>query len=627
MAASALNRPKPQPVGLSDFSALATLPPTADVDAGEPVMGEPAAPAAAAPSPARPAPMGGLSDLAGLGSTIERDSPAGDEPVAAAPAAARAAPAPVRPAPMGGLSDLAGLASTIERDSPAGDEPAPAASAPSTARPAPMGGLSDLAGLSSTIERDSPAGDEPLAAAPAPSAPVAAAPPASGPRGAPVARVSRQVPQTPTPTPSAAAPSAGGAADLDAFLAQSNFAGTPQAAAPSAPSADAYVPQDGSAAPAPEAGSEERTEEDKEELDENGQPIAKAAGAPVITVEPLRPTAPIDPSLAFMGLAHPAQVIDAAIREMPADPSTLELAKRWQDINTGLSSRYEAATRKYVEHKAAEDMRAPAALAAAGLSDPMAGGRAVRGGGLTSIARGLAGMGRRGVAATRRAVAASKARAADGELSQIREEMNDEATGFARNFFGTKARHYEDRLGELDTRHGSLKDAIADYNRTFAAAPAAAPFLAAVTAFAGQNGLTQDQALADAAAGTAGPDVASALAAVRGAALSDPAVDAARAGMREAEDVFQDTAHRARKDFESLLRFSTPEDGFDAEKTSEDLVSRIKTLAEDTPDPVAEEEGKAKMRERMRELAESVARMIREMFDRMFRAVTGAFGR
>jgi len=588
MAASALDRTHTQPLpaglaGLADLSALSDLPPRVERDVEE------AAPAA--PS---------LADLAGLPAAPERDA----EEVVETPDAP-AASAPARSGPD--LSDLGGLGTTLEREGE--PEDAPRASPTVTAAPAaaaPSGGFADLAGLGTTLEREGDPDDAP--------APVIAVPSAPSAPGAPrQARTTRQVPQTP-----AAPAAAGDEATLEAYLRnnQDALAARPHGAeavsgVPASADADtgAY-PTDGSGDP---GGIGE------------GQPgeEPKADEPAPIEIEPLRPEAPVDPDALLAGHAHPAHVIEAALRELAPDPANLPLLRRWQDINTGMSDRYDVASNKYRE--AMEALRAgtiPAPAAAGGL-EGAAGGRYVRGGGLISIGRTLASLGRRGVEARRRAAVSN----ADDELARIRGEFDEQATNHLRDLFSTKSRHYADRLGELDLQHGGLSDAVGRYNRAFATSAAAAPFLAAVEAYGQEKGLSGDAALADAAAGKAGPAVAAALESVRGATLADPAVVAARAEMREAEETFSDTARRAGKDYESMLRFAGSDDAFDAEATSRELREKIGKLAEATPAPVAEEEGKAKMAERMRELAESIERMIREMFDRLFKAVTGTFGR
>ncbi len=248
------------------------------------------------------------------------------------------------------------------------------------------------------------------------------------------------------------------------------------------------------------------------------------------------------------------------------------------------------------------DARAPeAALDAARRKALEASRGASGGGGLTSMLGSLLGMGRN--------APGSKAAAFDQDKEAYARDYNRATEGFRDRLYGHRMAQFRNGLLNVTSEGETLKLSIEHYNEAFLNAPAAAPLMETVDAWMAREGIDLEEATKRLSK-DAPPEVARAFADVREDVLSDAGVAAARERMLRQEERFSDAARKVQADSDLLARnFHDKE--FDPENARDKFVAGLNEIADQLPDPIAEEESRQKLKERIREMADG----IRKAFD------------
>lgn len=212
----------------------------------------------------------------------------------------------------------------------------------------------------------------------------------------------------------------------------------------------------------------------------------------------------------------------------------------------------------------------------------------------------------------------------DGVIAAIgnqRRAVLDEQSGFAdamrKRVGDVKQRMYVQNLGEVRNEAAALARAVVAYNEAFLDAPASAKLKTMAQAYAATAGIGIDDVLANLGKGEGPADMLDALAEVRADALQDEAVKAAAREMDVHEQEMAQRLVRAAQDAEVLQR-NFP-DTFDIEVNRKKMEEAFELIRENLPDPIAEQEEKRKLIERMQELGASIAAKFDEIFAKLAR--------
>lgn len=207
-----------------------------------------------------------------------------------------------------------------------------------------------------------------------------------------------------------------------------------------------------------------------------------------------------------------------------------------------------------------------------------------------------------------------------GDQEDLQRQRAKIAEEFRDRIYQVKSGHIARGMRDVHEKANSLSKAIRAYNVEFLNAENGKPFKEALLADAQDRGITVDEAFAEVVSGKAPQEVLNQLQLVKGDVLADDGVIAALKVMREKESEFFYSMSDSVKDREIMLR-NFP-DKFDASESYKDMMGTVDTIVKRMPDPIAEEEGRKKMRERMKEIADG----IRAAFDAILNRVLAAVG-
>lgn len=207
-----------------------------------------------------------------------------------------------------------------------------------------------------------------------------------------------------------------------------------------------------------------------------------------------------------------------------------------------------------------------------------------------------------------------------GDTEKLLNRRNQIAEQFRDRIYDVKARQIPERMLEIQASAQALSRAIRLYNESFLNADVSEGFRGTLAKYAKETGISLDEAVERLASGQAPQNVREHLQSIRSQAIIEDEVIRASKLMKEAEARLADSVKDAARDTELMAR-NFP-DKFDIAKAQEEMNAAVERIIDRMPDPVGEEEGKKKLRERMKDFAEAV----RASFEAIVNRVLGAVG-
>lgn len=205
-----------------------------------------------------------------------------------------------------------------------------------------------------------------------------------------------------------------------------------------------------------------------------------------------------------------------------------------------------------------------------------------------------------------------------GDRDALVKTQNDLAERFRERIYTVKARQLPEKLLDVQAGANSLSRAIRMYNEAFLKSGPAEGFAKSLKAYAAKEGISIDDALDRIKSGRAS-ELKETLHAIRSQVIIDDRVVAAREEMEDAERKLAASFNDAVRDTELMAR-NFP-DKFDAAKAQEEMTAAAEEMVRLMPDPIAEEEGKKKLRERMKAFAESIRSSFEAIVNRVLASV------
>ena len=215
-------------------------------------------------------------------------------------------------------------------------------------------------------------------------------------------------------------------------------------------------------------------------------------------------------------------------------------------------------------------------------------------------------------------------RSLKGDQESLLKERARIAEQFRDRIYRVKSAQLPQRMMEAQANANLLSRTVRIYNEAFLGSDACRSFRDALEDHARKRGISLTAALAEVASGRADAALLGELARVKEDVLLDEGVQSAKRVMLSTEAEFRNSMQDAAKDTEILTR-NFP-DKFDAAKSYEEMMAAVDQIVERMPDPIAEEEGRKKLSERMREIAESIRAAFEAILNRVLNAVGGAAG-